>query len=318
MIPWLLGCTAEAPPMDGDTDTSSLVAPPGDPYAVLPIGPQFPWTDADVAGRRFSYHVPDDPIGLVFAFHGSHGGFDTVTQVEWLDLYNLLVPAGVAVVLSESLQREDPRQWDLSSSSDNPDFAQLAAIRDWLIEQTAVGSDTPIASVGFSNGGSFANVFSFVALGAGWDVRTFVAHNASQYDLSVPAMFVSAENDEEVRAPDEAVADCAGWTSTECPHLVGTEILLDPRRFARLPQYTVDDSAMLFDELVDLGMIDPSGARLVDIDDPDAVMDWYVANSEGPSPTLPPNQLRVVWATHRLSSQHAYEEATWLVERLTQ
>lgn len=317
-----VGCAGDG---DGSDTTPSggdgiEVPTSGTPYDRLPIQPNFRWEDGTVNGRHVMYYAPEDPPrGVLFAFHGNEGGITTVTQEEWIDLYNLLVPVRMALVLTESLDRVE-QAWDNTAADSNPDWQQLVDVRQWMIDNTTVDEDTPVVGVGFSNGATFVQTFSFLALAADWPVRTFVAHQShTSSPSSVPGMFISAENDFDAGLPEDVqvVADkCTEALGTECPHVHGTEIPLDPRRFARIPAYDLTMSANLFNEMVDLGLVDQDGARLVDVADVDSVVNWYIANSQGPSPSLPPTQFRVVWATHRFSSQHAYEEAVWLSDHL--
>jgi hypothetical protein len=103
---------------------------------------------------------------------------------------------------------------------------------------------------------------------------------------------------------------------TDCPLVRGTEVVLDPRRFARIPAFSETQSAGMFQEMVDFELVDPDGVRLADTDDIEEVADWYISHSQGPSPTLGAEEIRVVWSTHRASSQHVYEEAVWLSDHL--
>ncbi|MEZ4234621.1 MAG: hypothetical protein R3F59_00330 [Myxococcota bacterium] len=308
-----------------DTATPSPTSSTADPtitwdrYAT--IEPNFSMVDEDFEGRRLTTAIPDDPVALLFVFHGANGDVTTVTQIEWIELYDLLVPQGVGLVLTVSLDAEGG-MWDQSESPDNPDFQRLVRVRDHVIETSAATADTPVLALGFSHGAGFAPVFATLGHDAGWDVRGFDAHNSpSIHPMAVPGFFVSAENDEQSGTPDrvgEVAAECEAWTGEDCPHRVGHEILLDPRRFARLPAYGEAASQAIFDELVGMGFVDDSGARLVDLqaEGVDALMDAYIRTSQLPSPTLPPTQLRVVWATHRCSSEHAVEEAAWLLGRV--
>jgi hypothetical protein len=316
------GCSGNDKP--GDTGENTPDQPPvlveAPPYDLLPIKALFQFTDGEVDGRRIMYYAPEGPPrALLFAFHGGNGGFQTVTQEEWLELYNLLVPFDVAIVLSESLDRQT-EEWSIEPGLNNLDWLETVKVRDFLIEETSVEEDTKVISVGFSSGGNFSDVFVANALASGWDVPTYSVHQSGRYTgPGVPAIFFSAENDESAGPPEDvgkSAEECSSWLATECPHIIGTEIPLDERRFARLPQYSIEDSAVLWQELVDLGFIDQNGVRLVDIADPDAVMAAYERQSQGRYPSLPPTQLRVVWATHRFSSQHVVEEANWFLQHI--
>lgn len=290
-------------------------------YAELPIKSHFQWVDEEFESGRITYYVPPDPKAVLFALHGTDGGVDTVLQIEWLELYNLLYEQGFAFILSQSLDR-DVKQWDIAHTTPdtNPDFQHLSRVRDHVIDETALEASTPVFAAGFSNGGAFAVLFTELASAEGWDVRGFLSHN-SAYPVSapVPGAYISAEHDEHNGTPDnveQTAQQCSDFLGVTCPHFRGTEILLDPRRFARLPQYSLEQSQLIFDELVRLEYVDAAGARLAPLDDIDALMNQYMAETNAPIPGMPPTQLRVVWATHRVSSQHMKAEVAFLMDLL--
>jgi hypothetical protein len=322
---WLwvsLGCAGGEGTTDGFTPYGGTGVE-ATPYENIPIKPSFQWTEDVYEGKSVQYYVPENPTAALWAFHGTNGGFGTVTQIEWIELYNRLVPFGVAIILNESLDR-DAQQWDNGSvdPSVNPDFVRLAAVREYLVATTPLSEATPVLAVGFSNGGGFATRFSNMARTSGWDMRGFSVHNSDSYaGGGVGGIWTSAENDLEngqVSDVDDEAAACTAQSGAECPHLRGTEIPLDPRRFGRLSAYSISKSQEIFDELVDFEYVDADGVRLVpDVgEDIEALMADYISRSRMPSPTLPPTQLRVVWATHRFSSQHINEEADYLLDLL--
>lgn len=309
-----IGCvaTVDGPSPNGYTETDWT------PYEELPIKETFQWTSDRFDGKALRYYMPEEPTAVLWAFHGTNGGFGTVTQIEWIELYNRLVPYGVGIILTESEDRV-VQQWDLTSNpNQNVDFVKLQGVRDYLVSTTGLSESTPMLAVGFSNGGNFAPVFSSMAKRVGWDIRGFSVHSAGDYGGDgIPGIYTSAEWDETVDAEQVARAaeNCSEATGTECPLLVGTEIPMDPRRFARLALYSLRTSQDIFDELVEMEYIDADGNRLAtglpgDIDE---LMNTYIAKTKMPSPTMPPTQIRVVWSTHRFSSQHVNEEVEYLL-----
>lgn len=293
------------------------------PYQTLPVKAQFQWTEDTYDAKPIQYYIPEEPAAVLWVFHGSDGGFATVTQIEWLELYNRLVPHGVAILLNESLDR-DSRQWDNSSGDpdSNPDFQRLREVWDYLVATTPLSENTPMLAVGFSNGGGFTTRFTSMARQVGWDIRGFSVHNSANYfGGGMPGIFTSAEWDAENGGPEaveQSAEACSDQAGTECPHLRGTEVPMDPRRFARLPAYSLGQSQQIFDELVEFEYIDADGNRLVDdlLTDIERLMSDYIQRSKMPSPTLPPTQIRVVWATHRVSSQHVDAEVDYLLDLL--
>jgi hypothetical protein len=296
----------------------------GTPYDTLPVKQTFQLTDDVYDGMPVKYYIPDEPRAALWAFHGSDGGFATVTQLEWIEFYNALVPLGFAIILTESLDR-DRRQWDTSTTSptENVDFPRLAGMRDFLVATTPLSEETPTFGMGFSNGGAFVSMFAGMAQQSGWDMRGFACHNAGGYSGgSVPGVYVDAENDLVAGGTDSAqrgADQCTSASGRECPVLHGTVVPLDPRRFARMQAYSLEQSQKGFDELRDaFGWIDDDGNLLLeDVGEQiDALMVQYIGDTSMPSPTLPPTQLRVVWATHRVSSQNLVPEVEYFLSLL--
>jgi hypothetical protein len=317
-FPFLLACGPSGPATESTSVNTGVEATP---YEQLPVRASFPWTKESYEGKSIQYYIPEEPKAVLWVFHGTAGGFGSVTQIEWLEIYNLLVPFGVAIVLNESLDRE-AEQWqiDTTDPAENLDFVRLAEVRDYLNATTALSEATPVLAIGFSNGAWFATRFVNMAQQSGWDVRAFIVHNSANYaGDGIPGLWVSAENDDKNGGPESvetAAAECTLAAGEECPFVHGVEIPLDPRRFARLPEYSLAQSQNIFDELVEFEYVDADGERLIeDLTDLDGLMTEYSARSEMPFPTLPPTQLRVVWATHRVSSQHVVEETDWLLSR---
>lgn len=307
--------TDASAPGDDDDDDAGPTTATGD------IVPNFQFTDQDFEGGRVTTYMPDDPTGVLFVFHGTNGDIASVTQIEWIELYDLLAPHGVGFVLSNSVDRVE-MQWDTNhqDGAANEDFPRLDRLRDHLIDTTGLEADTPVLSIGFSNGANFATLFANMAFADGWPFRAFDAHQGGMYvDTPVPGIFVSAVNDESGGTPDQLgplSEACTSQTARTCPHYTGHEIPLVPLRFDRLPTYSAEQSQAIFDELVDMQIVAEDGSRVIDLADMEDVFTTYIHDSQAPSPSMVPTQLRVVWATHRFSSEHADQEADWLLDQL--
>jgi hypothetical protein len=148
-------------------------------------------------------------------------------------------------------------------------------------------------------------------------------HNSSgyQYPIQADGFFVSAANDETSATPDNVQerADQCSDGGNRCVHRPAPELALHPLRFSKSPAYGQEQSENMFTELIDLQFIDAEGWRLPSIDLSteeaiDAAIDQYEAETRVNSPYDAGQQLRVVWATHRLSAQFKVEEAEFLVE----
>lgn len=301
----------------GDTDEPPVNV---DDYHTIELSVET--IDQDIGGQRVTFYMPDDPIGVLFAFHGTNGSIFTVMNVEWIVLYNALVPHGVGLVFANSQDRVST-QWDVDDENPNtnPDMVYLTEVRDWLVENTGMTEQTPIVSAGFSNGATFAYDFTGMAEDLGWDVRAFLAHNGgAQYEgTQAPGFFTAAENDESGQTVDlltEAADRCSSTAREACPFRKGHEIPLQTTRFARMPYFTQDESREIFDDLVGMEIVDPAGERLVDIEDMEDVFVQMMAGLDNAFEGYVDEDLRVVWATHRFSSEHVDDESEWLLDRL--
>ena len=311
---WLVGCSGGS----GSTDVSKTeTGEPIDPVDYHTVELTVELTTQDIGGQRVDYYVPDDVQAMAWVFHGTNGSVETVQFVEWLELYELMLPHGFGLVMTSSQDRV-AMQWDTyATGDDNPDWVYLQTVQEWLVDNTAVAADTPVVAIGFSNGGNFASLFPSLALPAGWDVRAFVGHNGGYQHgaSSTPGFFVSSVNDEAGQTPERlgpVAEECSQLAPIDCPHVVVEEIALHPHRFAKLPYFTQDQSQIVFDDLVELDIVDADGGRLVDIEDMEEAFRTYEAHAEYGNDSWVHTQLRVVWATHRYASQHARAEAAWL------
>lgn len=316
----LSGCAGGGDdPADAGTDTDTGATSTGTEYRS--IVPDFTFVDEEFEGARLTYYVPEDPRALLFAFHGTDGDISTVQQVEWIELYNLLAPHGYGFVLSQSVDRTQ-KVWDTTTDdpAENADWPRLSAIRDHLVATTGAEFETPIQCVGFSNGGNMAVVFASLALQSGWDFRGFSQHQGGMYTAQAgPGIFVSAENDELGLDRDRMLPNaeaCTAAVGESCPHWEGNEIPLHPLWFSRMPYFTQDQSRYVFDELVGLEIVDPDGVRLWPVEDMEAAFDLYLQTADNINENWVPTALRVVWATHRFSSEYAEQEAGWLLARV--
>src|SRR5262245_52296927 len=112
MVRWVLvaaGCSGGGPSGDGsggDDDDNGVST-----EIYTEIRPNFAFTDEEFEGGRVTWVMPENPRAVAFVFHGSSGNIAAVQQTEWIELYDLLVPEGVGLVLSQSVDRENG-QWD--------------------------------------------------------------------------------------------------------------------------------------------------------------------------------------------------------------
>lgn len=279
----------------------------------------FTWvSDRIEEGVKYEYVMPEDPIGAIVVLHGASGSVGAVQQSEWLELYNLLEPRGIGIMMTVSTDR-DAGQWDnFTSGSDNVDVDRIEEMLGLVAGATDFEIDDPIGTVGFSNGASFSELLSGALLDRGRNVRGAVMHNggSGRVDPSLPALWLSAENDTAGGGPSAMESQAASQGNGSL-HLRGTEVAVDPYEWAKSSAYTRDESAQLFDLIVDMEWIDADGVRVLEfIGDPDDHAD----NLEKQLPVAYPSDvvyhLRVAWSLHRMSAQNKLEEAAWIEDQL--
>lgn len=222
-------------------------------------------------------HVPDDPVGVVFVFHGTGGSADIVTKIEVVDQLNALVERGYAWVATESTDRTATRRWVVGDASltTNPDLARLGRLHAALVETTAITAATPIFGIGMSNGARMVTLFGEAFHDAGLPVAAvapFMGQAANPVraggGLSIPGFWVIAANDQTVPNPaivaDQAANEDNGVASVLA---VKHEESLLSLRFTRIPAVDGDEAAAITDALAATGVWDERGRRVVSIDE---------------------------------------------------
>lgn len=274
----------------------------------------FQWEDVQILGGRYRYlyHVPDDAIGIVWAFHGGFGGLESVQQIEWIAIYNQLVQRGIGVVLTQSIDRK-MGDWT------EDDVTRTIEIFDDMVEDGAVAPEIAQGVMGFSGGSDMCRMMVERGLSEGWDMRVAAVHQGGQLIDQVPTMFIASENDETGRVrefyTERNYAENCRAVAGDCRLREGKEIPLDPLRMARLPGVDQKRAPDFFDDLLRLQFIDAEGNRRVVFETDEGVdfhIDRYLQLSRmGARASEAATQLRVVWATHRISSEFVEEEANF-------
>ena len=302
-----LGCAPSAPPPSRETSELSPLPTEledGDNGTTEDVSSEFPWTDDEQLRARII--IPDAPRGLVWAFHGAGGGLSSVLQTEWVALYNELVANNIGVVLTQSLDRDRGR-WE------EADVAHIAQIWSALTESYDLPYDLPMGAITFSAGANMAERLVEHAETEGWRVAALALHQGPMVIEGLPVFYVAAENDEIGR--NEAFYEELGLLETcvePCVFREGQEIDLLRHRFARIPGVDAEMSEYAFAEAIERGMVDAAGVRQInpDQDTLELYLNRYARalDLDGHHEAAA-TQLRVVWATHRFSSEFAVEQA---------
>ncbi len=285
--PYVTTCPAEPVPDEASTE---------------PVLPLVEYTEVEFDTLEVLTSIPDDPVGLVFVFHGSGGSTDFVTKVEQTEVLNHLAAAGFGIVATESIGGSD--KWDNTNTDidSNADLSRLQALREHLVDTTPCRSTTPLYGLGMSNGGSFAAVWAIAMQSAGLDVRAIAIHNSAVFGyigdagIDVPTIWLASQNDETIgngnlfaRADEQTAAGVDNEVYESC------ERILRPERFLRIDGVDETEAQAIFDDMVAVGLVDASGQRAVAIEDVDA---------------------GVVFATHRFDALWADDEVDFFLEQL--
>lgn len=308
---------------DGSPDTDPADMDGGEVAVYDTVEPVVPFATLTFEGRQVVAHIPSDPAGLVFVFHGSGGDATLVENVEVTDILNRLLLAGVGFVAVDSDNRSNGVFNANAAPASNGDWQRLASMRDFLISDGQITATTPIFGWGYSAGGYFAGYFAHAALEAGWPMRGLSLHQATGRSghfgdaPDVPIVFLPAQNDASVdpasvvdKYEDHLAAGHEGkllWHRPRC---------LVPTRFARSPFIAVPRSEALYAQAVDLGLVQADGCADYGPTEVDAAVDGF-ADRPDVTPTKPVRAvLSVVFATHAVNGEHAAAEAAYLVQQL--
>ncbi len=276
-------------------------------YEILPLAPIETY-DVPEQDLRYLAYVPENPVAALWSFHGTGGGIDDLTQIEYLRIYNALIADGYAVIATESLERGPEAQWDHATdgASNNVDMVRIKWLWDYLVETTPLETTTPQFGTGFSNGAEFVAAWAFMGGDYGWDIRAIDCHNGSPN--AFPKM--DSWHGHSVNDDKDAVRGYEGMEE-ESPNKSHTlvyheEVPLEEDRMITMG-FTLEESLEIFVELVEMGIVDENGVRLVDIADVESVLNQYEDQTALPSGQQVTPVLRVVWATHRPNGDYNRE-----------
>ncbi|MBV6522823.1 MAG: hypothetical protein MNPFHGCM_02973 [Gemmatimonadaceae bacterium] len=230
-----------------------------------------PWhpVQTTVSGVDFWYYVPQNPNGIIFAFHGSGGSAaNWFTHAENLRFSRAAVADGYGVAALSSHDRTS-QQWTLTPiSTANPDVQNVQSALARLQASGLISPSTPRYAVGASNGGRMTVRIAQVL---GWNA---VVNYVSQGDpdtlmmaSTTPTAFYMRRNDSQALVNWQ---DAQRYSMNMQARGVPSEFVLwgrsplYPKKFARIPG--IDDAASIaiFNALNAAGLMDAGGYLLSD------------------------------------------------------
>lgn len=241
-----------------------------------PVIPVAPISTTVFEGFIVHSHIPDNPVGIVYLFHGTGGSAEIAYKIEMLDQTNELVERGYGWVATESTERTGNKRWWVfdSSLATNPDLARLTRLHGELVASTDVTNDTPIFGIGMSNGARMATLFGQSFADNGYPVVAVAPFNGRAAPsvkvsggLTVPGFWVTSVND--TTAPPAGVIEdqlASATLGTTTQLVTKTEEPLLPVRFTRIPAIDIDEAIAITEALIATGIWDEDGNRVLDLD----------------------------------------------------
>jgi hypothetical protein len=237
------------------------------------VTPSVPFQHSTFEGFQVISYVPDNPRGLVFVFHGTGGSAAFAERLETVDVLNRLIGQGYGFVSTSSTERTGDRRWEVANGSltTNPDLARLIRLRTHLVDTTPVTASTPLVGIGMSNGARFVTLWGQTWKNAGFPVKAIWASMgriappvSAPGALTVPTFFTTAVNDFTV-PPGGIVADFVQTHDAGTPTELhfSHERDLSPGPYLRIPGVDSNEAQQIFDALVDTGVWNSQGERVV-------------------------------------------------------
>jgi hypothetical protein len=297
-------------------------------FACQPVSPDEAWDQWEFEGFPVISFVPENPVGLVYFFHGSGGSAAFVTLVETTDTINELTSRGYGFVSTESTLRTGTKRWAVTdpSLSTNPDLARLERLQAAMIATTDVTPDTAILGVGMSNGARMVTLFGQSFADAGYPVVAIAPYAGRVADpvtsaggLTVPSFFV-------INVNDQTVDNAAITTNYEATVANGTPALLTTKyeeplldlRFTRIPGIDEAEAELIRQTFEDTGVWDPAGVRVVDIEPAiDLLVDVDLPRSVRSDRGAIRSQVQALLGLHQFTSLHRVPLADFFDEQLS-
>lgn len=290
-----------------------------------PVTPVATINSTQFEGFRVYSVVPENPVGVVYLFHGSGGSANIALKIEPIDQTNALVKRGYAWVATESTQRTGTKRWNVfdASLTSNPDLARLTRLHAHLIANTAITEETPLFGIGMSNGARMVTLFGQVFADHGYPVAaiapfmgTAAPFVQASGGLRIPGFWVNAENDSIVD-PDAVAADQQASAALGTPSVLYTkqEEPMLPLRFTRIPAIDTEEAVAIADTLAATGVWDAEGNRVTDVATMIAALnELVVPPGTGALPSQIGDQVGAMLAFHEFTAVFAHYLADFFDE----
>lgn len=302
---------------DDDDDvvapTAALACADAGPDA--PVIPSYTMTVTTFEGYDTVYWFPSSPRAVVWYFHGGEKVTE-INDMEQTAFLNHMAAANIGFLITA----KDGHDWDTNAPADaNEEMPRLERLRDSLIADGKFDADTPIVTLGFSDGGAMSSHFAaHMDEERGWPIAAALIHSSGGGDVpSVPVWMTIQENDKaDISGSAQRKVDDSIALGNDTRFEVSPERTTTPELFLRRAQWDLTDAQEAFDDAVAGGIIDAQGARLVPDDVMDQALDQYENDSLMVGAANVTARLHVTWALHRFSAWYAEEECTFALAAL--
>jgi hypothetical protein len=185
----------------------------------------------------------------------------------------------------------------------------------------AISATTPIYAIGMSRGAGFASVFAQAFANAGYPVAAIAPSHGqipisvrASGGLTVPAFFALGANDPMVdNAQVVAQVHDVAAHGVPASATIEPETALQSARFLRVPGIDGATANAIFKVLVDAGLWDSGGHRLVDIPTVESRVPTltYPSNVTGDQKLDLRSEIDVVLAVHEYSATYASQTVSF-------
>lgn len=258
---------------EGDTQ---FLLDPASPYTTLLLPnrnvrlraayrsvPAWTYRTETLGGIPVTYFIPNNPVGLVFLFHGTGGsGLGQFTGSEFLSLARDLVANGFGVAAFDCLNR-DTGQWDTNTAGPtNPDVVRVNNVLSALRSSGRISATLPLFAFGHSNGGQFSHFSAQVLNWAAVYISCVQGSNPAAQTYSGPVAWWMGKNDDHPQVGPTGVAvsvaryEIIANRRLPARHWIDAAMPLFPERFSRSLYLSAADSTLIYNTFKARGWLD--------------------------------------------------------------
>ena len=241
--------------------------------------------------KNVYYKFPEGPSAIIFFFHGGNGNAEEIIErVEVVQFFQHAFEKGFGLIITESEDRTlgDPdndgtTKWKINSWTvdSNIDIGNIQALIDTFTVRGNMDQESPIYSVGVSNGGNFSSIVAHALNLNAAAMYSSQGNPPEFYQLTdTPTIFCPAKYDPALGGGNWAAH--MNFDTLQSRGIPSVFYELDrspayPQRFARIPGIDISLSNEIFNEFQSMGFIDNNHYFVV-LDD--SIQHQYMTNPD--------------------------------------